>query len=145
MINTVKEYKLQNGEKLGNYLENEYASFKTEWSQIGNVVTFLVYVPGLRSPNIFKWEVKGDSIYSTNESAITVTPELNKTNLEIAENRNFIRGEDLMIHNYVKENYRENSQPIEVVFDEASKEFGLPQEDIEAIYLKVENTSYKKG
>ncbi|WP_162990370.1 hypothetical protein [Mesobacillus foraminis] len=141
----MKEYKLQNGEKLGNYLEKEYANFRTEWSQIGNDVTFLVYVPGLRSPNIFKWEVKGDSIYSTNDSAIALTPELNKTNLEIAENRNFISGEDLMIHNFVKESYRENSQPIEVVFDEASKEFGLSQEDIEAIYLKVENTSYKKG
>lgn len=78
MISKVKEYRLKNGKRLGDFLEQKYPQYKTEWSHTGNVIAFLVHVPGLRSPNIFRWEIEDNKIYATNGSSISVTPELDK-------------------------------------------------------------------
>jgi hypothetical protein len=144
MISTIKEYVLSNGQKLGIFLESKHSQFRHEWDQTGNVVVFMVYVPGLRSPNIYRWELQGENIYATNGAASELTPELDKRKQEIEERKRAVSVELLRIYNFVKQYHLQEDQPIELVLDKASKEFGLSPGEIEEIYLKVDKILYGK-
>jgi len=144
MIQLVKNYKMQDNQKLGDYLERKYDSYKNEWKQDGNIVSFFVYVPGLRSPNIFRWEIEGESIFSTNGSSNSLTPELDKRKQEINQRKQEISVELMRIYNFIKQYHLEEDQPIEIVLDKANKEFGLSQAEIEAIFIEVEKDLYDK-
>lgn len=50
----------------------------------------------------------------------------------------------MRIYNFVKQYHLEEGQPIEIVLDKANKEFGLPQGDIEEIFIKVDKLLYSK-
>ena len=142
MIEQVKNYITKNGEKLSVLLEKKHSNFQTEWVQSGNVITFQVSIKGLRSPKIYRWEIEGDKIFSTNGGAITVTPELNKQNQKLEDKRSLVPVEQLRIYNYIKQYHLEEDNPIEVVLDNASKEFGLSQGEIEEIFIKVDKQLY---
>jgi hypothetical protein len=143
VIQLLKNYKMADNQKLGAYLEQKYAQYKTEWTQYGNIVSFLVYIPGLRSPNIFRWEIEGENIYSTNGSANTVTPELDMRKHVIDDRKQTVSVELMRIYNFIKQYHLEEGQPIEIVLDKANKEFGLSQGELEEIFIKVEKQLYQ--
>lgn len=144
MISKVKEYRMDSGIRLGDYLENKNKIFSFEWNQTDNIVTFSVNIPQLRSPNIYKWEVKNNEIFALNGSAISVTPELNKRIQELEKKKESVPLEQMRIYNFVKQYHLEEDQPIETVLEKANVEFGLSKEEIDSIYLKVDRILYGK-
>lgn len=142
-LSIVKDYRLENGERLASYIERKNKNHKYEWAQNGNVISFLVYVKGLRSPNIFRWEISNNKIFATNGSSITLTPELDKRRQEIDNRKQSVPVELMRIYNFVKQYHLEEDLPIEIVLDRANKEFGLNQGEIEEIYLKVDNELHR--
>lgn len=139
-INLVKKYLLGNGKLLGNHLEQLHGRFSNEWVVRGDIVEFVVKISHLKK--IYRWEFEGENFYSVNGGSISITPELNKNEIETKRRRSEVAPEDLEIYDYVKQYFLHDGEQISDVLSRASKKFKKPEKNIEEIYLKVDGIIY---
>lgn len=151
MIQRIKEYVLSSGENLGEYLEDKFSHYVNEWKQEDNTVMFMVKVPGLSSPVIYKWEIADNSFYAINGKSIALTPELDKIMLEQEARIKGLTEERKAIYQYVKNELskREDTHDGQVsdkdykeIIRGASERFGIGSDEIESNYLKIEKYIY---
>ncbi|TFH62596.1 hypothetical protein [Peribacillus frigoritolerans] len=144
MLSKVQNYRLQNGKKLGVYLESKYSGYDSNWIAKDNIIEFIAHVRPLKKPTIYQWEIEEDNIYAINGGSDGITPELSKGRQELERRKATVQVELLGIYNFIKQYHLEEDQPIELVMEKANEQFGLPINEIEAIYLKVDNILYGK-